>query len=136
MIIKITKDTPKQFSKNVKSLQNWNSKDFLIYFSQQYGDLTGHTFYIPSQGWGPLMARIKGFKEKLKLSNEDYKLFIDNVFKVFFTQKDYVPTFGAITSEKVFFVVKNLKIEVSCTNEDFESLKKELYSSDIFKKLL
>jgi len=135
MKIKLTTNTPRNYVNTPKSLEDWNSKDFLIYFTKQYGNLTGRTFRIPPQGWGGLMSRIKGFKEKLNLDNNTYKTFIDNVFTTFFKQEEYIPTFGAIVSEKVFYVVNNLKISITTTNDEFLQLRDQLYSSDLFQKL-
>ena len=130
MIVKISQS----FSSlaQYKPLQTWTNKDFLLYFSLKYKQLTNKNFFIPPQGWIGFLSRIKGFRTKLNLDNYSYKNFIDNIFSYFFNQPDYIPSFGAIVSEKVYNCVellKKKKKEVSCSNEEFEELKNQLYSN-------
>ncbi len=132
MLIKVSV-VPQRFPK--KEINDWSNKDHLIYFSNRYKDLTTHSFDIPIDAWVGMMSRMKGFRSKLHLDNIRYKTFIDNVFNVFFTQANYVPTFGAITSEKVYYVTNKLLKNRSCSNTEFEQLRNQLYSSDLFKKL-
>jgi hypothetical protein len=132
MVICISK-VPQYISKN--DIDKWSNMDHLKYFSIRYKTLTSHSFPIPKEAWIGLLSRMKGFRIKLKLDNKDYKVFIDNVFDIFFTQDNYVPTFGAITSEKVYYVTKKLLKNRFCSNSEFEQLRNQLYSSDLFKKL-
>ena len=131
MIVKISQS----FSSSIeqyKPLQTWTNRDFLLYFSHKYSQLTGKNFSIPSQGWIGFLSRIKGFRSKLNLDNYSYKKFIDDTFSYFFIQRDYVPSFGAIVSEKVYSCtefLKKKKSESRCSNEEFEELKKQLYSN-------
>lgn len=118
-----------------KDIEKWSNRDHLIYFSNKYEEFTQHPFSIPRDAWIGLLARIKGFRTKLKVDNQNYKAFIDKVFDVFFTQDQYVPTFGTIVSEKVYYTVNKLIKNKTCSNSDFEQLKNQLYSSDLFKKL-
>jgi len=119
-----------------KNILDWSNRDLLLYFANRYKDSTGHSFNIPKQAWQGLMSRIKGFKIKMKLNNEEYKYFIDKVFDKFFIQDKYVPTFGAIVSEKVYYITNKLVKNSSCSNLEFEKLRNQLYSSELFKKLL
>jgi len=118
-----------------KEIDKWSNKDHLIYFSNQYEHLTTHPFYIPKEAWVGMMSRMKGFRTKLNLDNEKYKEYVDNVFNVFFTQDNYIPTFGAIVSEKVFYVTNKLLKNRNCSNSEFEQLRNQLYSSDLFRRL-
>jgi hypothetical protein len=120
-----------------KEVDKFTSRDLLLYFSAKYGEYTGIEFKIPRDGWVGMMYRIKTFQDKLKLTYPQYMEFIDNIFELFFTQENYVPNFGSIVSEKVFFIVKKLvkSKQSSCSNMEFEQLKQQLYSSDLFKKL-
>lgn len=132
MLIEVS-NTPRYYCK--KEIEKWSNKDHLIYFFKNYEKLTLHPFHIPKEAWVGMMSRMKGFRTKLNLDNEKYKEFVDNVFTVFFTQDNYVPTFGAIVSEKVFYVTNKLIKNRSCSNNEFEQLRRQLYSSDLFKRL-
>uniref|UniRef100_A0A7C3WV10 Uncharacterized protein n=1 Tax=Dictyoglomus turgidum TaxID=513050 RepID=A0A7C3WV10_9BACT len=126
---------------NTKDIDKWSNRDILIYFLVKYKEFVSKEFSVPEDAWVGMMSRIKGFREKMNLTSLQYKEFIDDVFSIFFTQKDYVPSFGAIVSEKVYYNIKFLKTSklTSCksfTNDDFEKLKQELYSKEIFRKLL
>ena len=130
----------KIFSKGQeKPFDKWSNRDFLFYFSLQYHNLTESPYKIPGEAWIGMLSRIKGFRQKLNLDNEQYKKFIDDVFDKFFIKDNYVPSFGSIVSEKVFYTIKkinSLNIE-SCTNNEFTKLRDQLYSNnDLFKKLL
>lgn len=118
-----------------KSISQWSNRDFLIYFSQKYKEYTSHNFSIPKAAWIGLLSRIKGFKLKTNLSNIEYKKFIDTVFNEFFTQDNYIPSFGAIVSEKVFYITQHFSKDLCVSNEDFIKLRNELYSNEVFKKL-
>lgn len=132
MILTITPE------KETKEISKWTSKDFLIYFSTKYKESTHQGFNIPNEAWVPMMSRIKNFKSKLKLSNEDYKKFLDTVFSKFFKQRGFVPSFGAIISEKVYYLaskVDAVKEQITCSDYEFQKLQKELYSNNmLFKK--
>ena len=119
-----------------KSIEKWSSRDFLIYYSNKLKDLTGRYLEIPSDAWMGFMSRIKGFKKKLKLTNIEYKHFIDQVFSNFFVKNKYEPTFGCIVSERVFDIVNKERNSNEYSNEDFEQIKAELYKdhSEFFKQ--
>jgi hypothetical protein len=119
-----------------KQIDLWSNKDLLIYFANNYKELSGNSFPIPKEAWVGMLSRMKGFKIKMELSNEGYRNFIDNVFHKFFTQDGYIPSFGAIVSEKVFFITKKLIKNVSYSNNEFETLRNQLYNSDLFKKII
>lgn len=126
-ILTVTPDT-------TKDIIEWNSKDFLLYFSGRYKTTSGQSFNIPPEAWVAMMSRIKSFKSKLKLDNSDYKQFIDTVFDKLFTQKGFVPSFGAIVSEKVYHISKKLPVLKKThltTGSEFEQLQKELYSNNL-----
>lgn len=132
MVVKISHSF--QVKLPCKDIDKWTNKDLLIYFSARYEALTSRPFSIPKEAWGGMLSRIKGFRSKLNLSVSQYRDFIDAVFDKFFTQDNYVPTFGAIVSEKVFHVTAKLRHRAVCTNTEFEHLRDQLYSSDIFKR--
>ena len=141
-IIKInTSNIPtKIFSKGQeKLLDKWSNRDFLFYFSLHYNNLTESPYKIPKEAWVGMLSRIKGFRQKLNLDNEQYKKYIDDVFSKFFIKDDYIPNFGSIVSEKVFYVVEKLnKLNIdACTNDEFTRLRNQLYSNnELFKKLM
>jgi hypothetical protein len=125
--------------KSLKTVENWSNRDLLIYFLRKYEEFTTKRFEFPPDAWPGLLARIKGFREKLDLTPQQYKEFIDNIFHIFFTQEEYVPTFGTVVSEKVFYTIKKLLEEKKnsvITNDDFQKLKEELYTSTLFKEVL
>lgn len=121
-----------------KPIESWSNKDFVIYYCQKYKELSGTNFEIPPVAWAGFMSRIKGFREKMHLSPEKYKEFVDKVFSVFFTQKDRVPAFGAIASEHVYHIVKSCRKPLTeFTNDDFVHLRNQLYAnSNFFNSLL
>lgn len=90
-----------------KDIEKWSSRDFLLYFSRLMDKHYAQPLSIPSVAWRGFMARVKGFKEKLNLSNIEYKTFIDTVFDDFFKQDNYTPSFGTIVSEKVYGIMKS-----------------------------
>ncbi len=136
MRLKVLSQPKSYFIKTSKPIDDWSNRDFLIYFSHLYTYHTSFNFRIPKEAWAGMLSRIKGFRLKMNLSNAEYKEFIDNVFNIFFTQDNYVPTFGAIVSEKVFYTTLKLLKNLNYSNDKFMQLKKELYSNDLFKKLL
>ena len=111
-----------------KPIEQWSNKDFVLYFSKKLKDKTGTGIYIPNGAWFSFIGRIKGFRSKMNLNSQQYKEFIDKVTEVFFMQVGYVPAFGAIVSEKVFYTVKNMRKSPSnFTNEDFKSIRDTLF---------
>ncbi len=111
-----------------KPVQQWSNKDFILYFSKKLKDRTGAGISVPSEAWVSFIGRIKGFRSKMHLNEVQYKEFVDKVTDVFFTQPGYTPAFGAIVSEKVFYVVKNIKNPVGrFTNDDFVKLRDTLF---------
>lgn len=122
--------------KKVKLLDQWNTRDFIMYYSNKLGELTGNSLVIPPEAWAGFGSRIKGFKKKLNLSNIEYKNFIDKVFSKFFINKEYEPSFGCIVSEKVYYLTYKIRESDQFSNEDFEALKKNLYAdSSLFNKI-
>lgn len=119
-----------------EDINTWSDKDLLIYFLKRYKVLTKHGFFMPKESWKVMIFRIKEFKIKMGLENKLYKKFIDNVFDIFFTQENYIPTFGSIVSKKVYYITEKLLRNRHCSNAEFEQLKNQLYSSDLFKKLM
>ena len=120
-----------------KSLEQWNNKDFLIYFSDKLKQSSGKGLRLEAPvEWLGFISRIKGFRNKLNLNNTQYKDFIDKVFLHFFTQDNYTPTFGAVVSERVYNISKKY-LSSSSQYSDFEKVREELYGNNLlFKKLL
>lgn len=116
---------------NHKDIATWSNKDFLIYFSGLLKDLSGRPLDIPPVAWVGFMSRMKGFREKLKLDNLRYKEFIDNVFSVFFNMDGYTPAFGAIVSERVFYVVNKAMATSPSQSVDWEKLRNDLYKNNL-----
>ena len=125
-------------TQNAKPLEKWSNRDFLFYFSNKMQAFCGKGIAIPPVAWQGMMGRMKGFRTKLVLDNLSYKRFIDAVFGEFFTQDGYIPHFGAIVSERVFYTVQKLShASVSSVPTDWEQLRAELYSNNLlFQKLL
>lgn len=117
-----------------KPLAEWSNRDFLFYFSDKLERATGSGLDIPPVAWQGFMGRIKGFRNKLKLSPEKYKEFVDVVFSDFFTRDGYVPTFGAIVSERVYSIVqrrhRSIAVSMNSTT-DFEAYRRDLYSNNL-----
>ena len=121
-----------------KPLESWSNKDFLMYYSNRLCELTGQGVRLEEgAAWQAFIGRIKGFRTKLRLSNSQYKDFIDKVFDEFFRQDGYVPVFGAIVSERVFNIVSTyMKGKAAPMYSDFEKLRQELYlNNSWFQKL-
>lgn len=111
-------------------IERWSNKDFLFYFSQKLEEMTGVGLDIPPVAWSGFLGRMKGFRDKLIISNIKYKEFIDCVFKNFFSRDSYTPSFGAIVSEKVYnIVLKELKKPTPFSNSDFQKLRDILYQN-------
>jgi len=53
-------------------------------------------------------GKVKGFRNKLHLSNAQYKAFIDDVFDLLFEGHGYIPNFGAIISERVYNIISQI----------------------------
>lgn len=127
-----------------KPIEKWSNRDFVIYFSNRLFVLTKKSLDIPPPAWIGFCGRIKSFRLKRNLSSEDYKKFIDNVFDIFFSVDKYIPSFGAIVSDKVFVVVqkmllhpKKAKIQHQdmYNNASFIALRNQLYGdSTLFKQ--
>lgn len=117
-----------------KPLNEWTNKDFLFYFSKKMDEKYSAPLNIPTPAWGAFLGRIKGFRLKLKIDNERYKKFIDGIFSDFFSQDGYQPAFGAIVSEKVYYIVNKIqttKSDSAGKNVDWEKLRNELYSNNL-----
>lgn len=113
-----------------KPLEKWSNKDFLIYYSNKLKEITGRELTIPPIAWQGFMARMKGFRKKLGISNQDYKEFVDRVFSELFIGKQYVPAFGSIVSERVYNILKNHKLR-QYDDDAFRRLREQLYKDSI-----
>jgi hypothetical protein len=135
MKIDISNTSPKIKLKKQKMLEEWSNRDFLIYYSVKQQEITGCNLNIPPKAWPGFLARIKGFRAEHELSNEAYKIFLDDVFNMLYTQK-FVPAFSAIISEKVYNLIQRYKTQ-SMTNSEFEMLRARLYNDNsLFKSLV
>jgi hypothetical protein len=119
-----------------KPIDKWSNKDFVIYFSNKLAETTGTPLKIEGPAWIGFMSRIKGFRSKLVISNTQYKEFIDSIFSKFF-DRGYVPVFGSIVSERVYFVIQKLNsLIIAVSAEEFEQLRNQLFNNiTLFKKL-
>jgi hypothetical protein len=116
----------------VKPLEQWSNKDFLLYFSDCLKRAGNGGLIIPPVAWRAYLSRMKGFRMKLRLSNQDYKCFIDTLFSERFLKNKFVPIFGSIVSEKVYHMYQE-RPELS--NAYFIAKRDELYKGDFFKEL-
>lgn len=118
----------------IKPVEKWTNKDLLIYFSHQLKNLNGVGLKIPPPAWMPMMGRIKTFREKHNISAADYKKYIDSLFTEFLNDPKYVPAFGSLVTEKVYFAVKklqNIKAVKGTTDSEFERLRRQLYTNNV-----
>jgi len=113
-----------------KPLEKWSNKDFLIHYSNKLKETTGRELTIPPIAWQGFMSRMKGFRKKLNISNQDYKDFIDRVFAELFVGKQYVPAFGSIVSERVYHILKEHSLKRYDDNA-FRRLREQLYKDNI-----
>jgi len=116
-----------------KDLPNWTNREFLFYFSNKLKEFTGKELNIPPVAWVGFLGRMKGFRSKLGIANQEYKDLIDNVFSKLFEGKNYVPAFGAIVSEKVFHVLKKRELK-EYSNDEFAEIRAQLYKDVILFK--
>jgi hypothetical protein len=121
-----------------KPVDQWNNKDFLLYFSDKLKQSSGQGLRLEaSVEWLGFISRIKGFRNKLNLNNVQYKDFVDKVFLHFFSQNKYTPTFGAIVSERVYNIITKYFSSSRSLYSDFDTVREELYGNNLlFKKLL
>lgn len=113
-----------------RPLEKWSNKDFLKHFSNKLKETTGKELDIPPIAWQGFMGRMKGFRKKLGISNQEYKEFIDRVFSELFVGKGYVPAFGSIVSERVYNILKNHSLK-RYDNDAFQQLRDQLYKDAI-----
>jgi len=115
-----------------KPLSTWSNRDFLLFFSQKLKLATGKELDIPPLAWQAFMGRIKGFRTKLHLSNEQYYVFINNVFDKLVQARGHVPVFGAVVSEQVYNVLTRYATSshASC-QEDFVAVREKLYRNHL-----
>ena len=93
-----------------KSVQTWTTFDILNYYSAKLLFQYGFELRVPNQAArAAFLGRVKTFQHKLHLSNQQYKDFIDDVFKLLFTNRRFTPSFGAIISERVYHLVSALR---------------------------
>ncbi|MCK9542901.1 MAG: hypothetical protein M0R03_12815 [Novosphingobium sp.] len=120
--------------KKEKSVDKWSTKDFLIYFSRKLNESTGNYLEIPKEAWAGFTSRMKNFIKGERLTNIEYKRFIDDVF-IEFSKMKYEVTFGCIVSKRVLYLIRNLKGLTVFTNDDFKELKKELNQESFLNNL-
>lgn len=116
-----------------RETKDWTNRDFLFYFSNKLKELTGKELNIPPVAWVGFLGRMKGFRSKLGIANQEYKDFIDKVFSELFEGKNYVPAFGSIVSEKVFHILKKHTLK-EYSNDEFAKLREQLYKDVILFK--
>jgi len=88
----------------------WSNKDIVIYFSNRMHDRTGHELIIPQIAWSGFVGRVKGFRERMGITTQQYKEFIDDVFDLPWLKSDErTPVFGCIVSIKVFYLIQRYK---------------------------
>ncbi|MCK9428780.1 MAG: hypothetical protein M0R17_02065 [Candidatus Omnitrophica bacterium] len=123
----------KLIEKEQKPLDQWSNKDFLLYFSDSLKGAGNGGLLIPPLAWRAYLSRIKGFRLKLRVSNQEYKCFIDTLFSKAFLKNKFVPVFGSIVSERVYNMYQK---SPELSNEYFVAQRDELYNSnDFFKSL-
>lgn len=100
----------KQSSSNFISLNinDWNTRDFVSYYIKKYKELSNDdNFKFSPEVFLMYGARIKRFREKLKIKSKEYKDFIDWVFSDF--RKFSNIAFSVIVNEKVWYYYKRSK---------------------------
>lgn len=117
-----------------KPTRSWSNRDLLLYFSSKMRQYYP-SFSIPPVAWQSMLGRIKGFRAKLGIDTEKYKIFIDKVFE-HFANESYTPVFGAIVSEKVFYVVQKLSSRPSDDKIDWVAYRDVLYNNLFFQKVV
>jgi len=119
-----------------KAINDWSNKDFLLYFSNLLKIARGKGLEIPPDAWPGFLGRMKGFRKKVILTNVQYKEFIDLLFSSALTQMGFFPNFGAIVSERVYYLTEKLRKKTMSALYDFEKLRSQLYSNkEFFKRL-
>lgn len=113
-----------------KEIKDWSNKDFVIYFAKKIEEVTGNRMKIEPVAWAAYSGRIKGFRTKLVISNESYKDFIDSVFSNLFSHSGFAPNFGAIVSEKVYYIYKKKPNASQVLHSNFTELRNQLYSTN------
>jgi hypothetical protein len=91
-------------------VKNWTTADFISYYMKKYKELRNDPMYkFPDTAWLLYGVHIKRFMTKLKLTNEDYRDFIDWVFSPVFLGKRNNVGFMAIVKYEVWYYYQRMK---------------------------
>ena len=114
-------------------IDDWNARNFVIYYMEKYKEHTNDPDRIFSKDvwlmWG---LHIKRFMKKLRLTNAEYKDYIDFLFSPKFKNTGIIG-FMAIVSEKLYYrykvqhesrVKENPRSLRRATDEEVESIKR------------
>ena len=102
-----------------KPVQRWTAYDILQYYSNKLWFTYGVELRIPNAAaQRAFNGRVLGFQRKLKLSNQQYQKFIDDVFTMLFNDRNFSPSFGSIVSEQVYHLVVMIRNHGDCDRTD------------------
>ena len=90
-------------NKKPVDVEKWTTRDFVGYYMHYYRKLIGdETYTFPQFTWLQYGVHIKRFKNKLQITNSEYRDFIDYLFSPKFIKPDRLVGFMAIVSGSVF----------------------------------
>ncbi len=124
------------------NVPSWTARDFTAYYMFKYREsMEDPTHEFPKETWLMWSAHIKRFMKKLRLTNEDYKEYIDFLFSPKFKARGIIG-FMAIVNEKLYYrynIVKQSKIKKNphvtreATDEEVASIRKMI--DDLYDRM-
>ena len=92
-------------------VEKWTTRDFVGYYMHYYRRMIGdETYEFPKFTWLQYGVHIKRFKNKLQITNSEYRDFIDYLFSPKFITPNNIVGFMAIVNASVFHYYQRQKL--------------------------
>jgi len=103
--------------KGKREVAHWTTKEFTAYYMEKYKTLRRDPMYeFPDTAWLMYGVHIKRFMNKLKMTNEEYRDFIDWVFSPKFLGVRSNVGFMAIVKYEVWYYYQRIKNQKNLHN--------------------
>lgn len=129
-----------EFAGHQKPIEKWSVLDFVKYFStllifHEYPPLK-----IPNVAWRAYGGRTRQFLDSTKISNAQYKRYLEFLFSPELRDAHFVPTFSSAVSKRSYFrVAKLLKEDALLNTKEYSKSSKQgksiNYSDNYFRSL-